>query len=1132
MPEEENNPNEKRGICGICSAGCWIIATCDDNGTIVDVRADETSEMGIICKLGEHSPEIIYSEHRLKTPLRRVGEKGNYDFEPISWDEAFTVITDRLNIIKKEYGPEVAAIYTGVGSFEVSHCDIYQPKGVATSSASSVLFPYGSPNTMGVGALCYVSYGMIAPHVTTGKMLYESYNDIDNSELVVVWGANPATDLPPIDMKRILAAHRRGVPVVVIDPRRTATAKLTDADWYPIRPGTDGALALGLCNVLIEEELYDEDFVEHWTVGFDEFSRYVQHFTPAVAEHITGIPADKVVELARRMARARGVSQYMYTGMEYSSSGVQAIRATLVLWALAGQLDVPGGRCFLMNGNSFPINREDHVQNPDSGIRLGRDKFPVYIKYRDEAHAIALPDSVLNGDPYKIRSLIIMGGSIITSWPNSQIWRKTLDELDFLVCIDRQFTADCAYADIVLPACTYYEIDSYMTYGSLFRLREKMIEPLGESRSDVFILAELADRLGYGHLYPQDTEELYRHVLKGSGFTIEDVREAGGTVSIDTEMMQYKKWEKGLLRTDGKPGFDTPSGKFEIASSILEEYGYDPLPVYTEPKEGPMSRPDLAGKYPLVFNSGARVRTGFHTQHRGIKGLVKERPEPTVTLNSADAEERGVTTGDMVSIRTLRGAVTMRAYVTDDIVKGSIEANHASGSPVGPKAWRDININDLTDLNQYDPVSGFPVYKSLLCDVVKVTARDADIPITTGEISEGELQVEEEYVPVKEIYLDHNATTPVSPEVRDAMRKSMDLYGNPSSIHDAGRQARTEVDRARRSVSQALHCTARRVVFTGSGSEANNLAIKGTAMRHIKTGGHIITSAVEHPAILNTCRWLENYGFTVTVLSVNREGMVSCDDLVNAIREDTILISIMTANNEVGTVQPTAKLAAIAREAEVPFHTDAVQAFGKISLEVEAVGADMVTVSAHKIYGPKGVGALYIKKGVGLEDLISGGGQEWGLRSGTENITGIAGFGEAASNVQQLVKDGERVRELRDRLQEGLLKIFPEGVVNGHPEQRLPNTLSITVPGYRGESVVMAMDQRGVYFSSGSACRAGSPKPSHTLLAMGLTEEEAHCSLRISLGKDNSAEDINTVIGQFGELVKESRNIIQFVPCR
>ena len=587
---------EKRGICGICSAGCWIIAGYDKDGKIAEVRADEDGTgMGIICPLGEHSPEIVYSENRLLYPLKRKGPKGSFDFEKISWDDAYGIIIDDLNNVKCTYGPEAAAIYTGVGSFELSLCDVFQPAGVAVSSASSVLFPYGSPNTMGVGALCYVSYGMIAPHVTCGGMLINMFNDIENSEMVVVWGTNPATDCPPIEMKRILEAKARGAAVVVIDPRRTMTAKLSDAEWVPIRPGTDGALALGMCSVLINEELYDDTFVRNWTVGFDDFARYVQHFRPEVVEHITGVPAHKVVSLARDISAARGVSQLMYTGMEYSHSGVQGIRATLVLWALAGQLDVPGGRCFSMPGSRFPINREGLIKNPVTDPRLGRDRFPLYIHYRDEAHASALPESVLEGKPYRIHSLIILGGSITTSWPDPGLWKKTLAGLDHLVCIDRQLTADAAWADIVLPAATYYETQSYMVYGPLFRVREKMIEPLGEARSDFFILAELARRLGYGHLYPQTEEELLDHVLKGSGFTPGEVRASGGMVSVETKMMEYRKWEKGLLRPDGKPGFDTPTGKFEIASSTLGEYGYDPLPVYTEPKEGPLSTPDIFG---------------------------------------------------------------------------------------------------------------------------------------------------------------------------------------------------------------------------------------------------------------------------------------------------------------------------------------------------------------------------------------------------------------------------------------------------------------------------------------------------------------------------------------------------------
>ncbi|NQE54999.1 Formate dehydrogenase subunit alpha [ANME-1 cluster archaeon GoMg3.2] len=711
---------ECRALCGICPAGCGVVVLYDDRGRIANVRPDESAELGVICKLGEHSAEIVYSKDRVLYPLRRNGEKGTYDFERISWDDAYDIIVTKLSEIKAKYGPEATSIYTGSGSFELSMCDVYQPEGVAVSSASSVLFPFGSPNTLGVGALCYVAFAMIAPHVTMGGMQINMFSDFENSDLIVVWGTNPATDCPPINLKKIMEAHKRGAKIVVIDPRRTMTVALTDAEWIPIRPGTDGALALGMCNILIEEGLYGKSFARDWTRGFEEFARYVlDHFRPEVVEQITGVPAGAIVALARRIATAKGAAPAMYSGLEYNGNGVQAIRAIFVLWALAGQLDVPGGRCFTMRQNHFPLNRSGHIANPDMRKALGRDKFPIYSEYRGESHAIVLPDSVLKGKPYKIRSLIILGGSIITSWPQPAIWRKTLNALDFLVCIDRHLTADAAYADIVLPATTMYEIESYMTYGSIFRIRERAIEPLGEARNDFFILAELADRLGYGHLYPQNEEELLRHVLKGSGFTLENVHKAGGTVQSQTVKMQYRKWEKGLLRPDGKPGFDTPSGKFEIASTILEEHGYDPLPVYTEPQESPLSQPEKAKKFPLVFNSGARVTTDFHAQHHGIESLLKERPEPTVTINVSDARARGIKNGDLVHIKTSRGQITLRAIVTDSIVKGAVEANMGGGCHVGPKAWQEGNINELTDLQQYDPISGFPVYKALLCDVHK-----------------------------------------------------------------------------------------------------------------------------------------------------------------------------------------------------------------------------------------------------------------------------------------------------------------------------------------------------------------------------------------------------------------------------
>ena len=1123
---------EKRGICGICNAGCWIIARYDDRGRIIEVRADEESPFGMICKIGEQSPEIIYSPDRILSPLIRKGKKGSLEFEKISWDNAYDLLIEKLISLKKEFGPETAAIYTGVGSFEQSICDVYQPKGVAVSSANSVLFPYGSPNTMGVGALCYVSYGMIAPHVTMGRMFINMFSEIENSELIVVWGTNPATDLPPIDIRRILKARQNKARVVVIDPRKTMTVKLTGAEWIPIRPGTDGALALGLCQVLIHEELYDTDFVDNWTLGFEEFATYVQHYRPEVVEHITGIPAGRIKKLARQISRAKGVSQLMYTGLEYANSGVQNIRATLVLWALAGQLDVPGGLCFNMNENHFPINRDRNIPNPDKGPRLGRDKFPVYIKYRDEAHAIALPESVLNGTPYPIRLLMILGSSIITSWPNPDIWKKTLNGLDFLVCINRQLTADCAYADLVLPATTYYENFSYMTYGSVFKIRERMIAPLGEARPDVLILAELAKQLGYGHMFPQTEEELVTDILKNSGFSLGDIRESGGSASIETRMMEYRKWEKGLLRSDGKKGFDTPSGKFEIASSILKEFGYDALPRYTEPSEGPLTRPEMTKTFPLIFNSGARIRSSFHTQFHHINKLQKDRPEPAVTINSQDARERRIKMGDLVLIKTRRGSVKMRAQVTDDIVRGAIDANHSGGGPLGSRAWQEANINALTDLENVDPISGFPVYKSLLCEVNKLDNQTDSIRIDSDEIRQDELPQTEPAIEPEPVYLDNNATTAMSPEVQQAMIDAIQTFGNPSSIHRLGVSSRKLLDESRRKVAELINSPARRIVFTGSGSEANNLAIKGIALASHPQKNHIITTRVEHPSVLESCRWLEKHGFTISILDVDEKGRIDLNQLIKLISDKTCLISIQLANNETGTIQPLQKCIEIARARKVYLHSDSVQAAGKIPLDVRRLDIDMLTLSAHKIYGPKGVGALYIKKDIPVEALISGGGQEGGIRSGTENIMEIVGFGKAAETHPALLKKMPAVARLRKHLEEGIQSLIHDSRINGDRHNRLPNTSNLTFPGIRGESLVLELDKRGICLSAGSACHSGSATPSSTLTAMGLTEEQAHCSVRFSLGYTNTIEEIDRAIAGIKEIIIESKKIIRFISCR
>jgi len=1133
---EDNQLEWKKDLCGICPAGCWVEVGLK-NGKLVEIRPDTSHTLGMICRRGRHAGEIVYSKHRLKYPMKRVGSKGSYEFERITWDEAYNIIVEYLNRIKEESGPEAVVIYTGRGAQELSLCDMFQPKGVPVSSASNVLFPFGSPNTMGVGALCYVALHMIAPHVTMGRMQTNMFADIENAEMVVVWGTNPATDSPPIDMLRLEAAAERGADIVVIDPRRTETTTRTDAQWVPIRPGTDGALALSMIEVMIEDDIYNEDFAENWCHGFDELVTYVQHFRPEVAETITGVPADTIRYLAHRICNTSGTSLLMYTGLEYSNSGVQSARAVLTLFALADQIDVPGGIGLTMLNSEFPINRSCNQENPDLERAVAREDFPIYSNYRGESHAIGLVNSVLKGEPYRIRGLLIDGASIITSWPQTPIWRETLSRLDFLVCIDRQFTSDAAYADIVLPATTMFENYSYMVYGPIFRLRERVIEPVGESRNDYLIMAELAERLGYGDLFPQTEEEMVRFALEGSGYSLEDVKAAGGWLKLSTPMMEYKKWQKGGLRQDGKLGFDTPTGKFEIWSTILEEYSYEPLPKYTEPTEGPLGSYMVAEKFPLVFNSGARSQTDFRSQHHGIDGLVKENPEPTVELNVKDAEERGIQSGDLVEVRTPRGKVLFRSRVTTGIVKGAVECTFGGGTPVGPKSWQEWNVNELTDINNYDVISGFPVYKALLCDVVKIgQGTEEAIPMANKQEDMCDTNIA---MPLlrkrkldKQVYLDNNATTQVADEVRQAMIPYLGVaYGNPSSIHDMGRDAQEVMEKARRQVAKLINAQPRRILFTGGGSEADNLALKGVAFAKSNGGNHIITTSIEHPAILSTCEFLERLGYKITYLEVNEDGWLAPNRLRKAITDDTILVSVMMANNEVGTILPIEELCNIAHERGILFHTDAVQAIGKIKVDVQELDIDLLSLSGHKFHGPKGIGALYVKKSVRLEPVIHGGKQEIGLRAGTENVPAIVGLGKAAELVAHAPRDSQETGRLRDKLEEDIRDLVREAKLNGHQTNRLPNTLNLTLPRLRGESIVLAMDQHGISLSSGSACKSGSPEPTHVLIAMGRTEEEAHCSVRFSLSRHTTEEDINETVSALAQVLEE-KSIVRLMPCR
>ena len=378
---------------------------------------------------------------------------------------------------------------------------------------------------------------------------------------------------------------------------------------------------------------------------------------------------------------------------------------------------------------------------------------------------------------------------------------------------------------------------------------------------------------------------------------------------------------------------------------------------------------------------------------------------------------------------------------------------------------------------------------------------------------------------MKRIYLDYAATTPTHPEVLKAMLPYFtDAFGNPSSIHSFGQEAKEAIEKARSQVSALIGARSEEIVFTGSGTEADNFALKGVVLANQGKGNHIITSSIEHHAVSETCKFLEKQGLSVTYLPVDGYGMVDPSGVKKAITGKTILISVMHASNEVGTIEPIAEIGNIAREAEVYLHTDAVQAAGHIPVDVNKLNVDLLSISAHKLYGPKGIGALYIRKGTKISSFIHGGNQERGKRASTENVPAIVGFGKATEIAQQeMLEEARKLTVLRDRLIEGILGSIEHTRLNGHPVIRLPNNVNVSVDYVEGESMLLNLDLAGICASTGSACSSAELEPSHVLLAMGLPHLQAHGSLRFSSGKWTTEEDINRVLSVLPGIVSKLR---------
>jgi cysteine desulfurase len=378
--------------------------------------------------------------------------------------------------------------------------------------------------------------------------------------------------------------------------------------------------------------------------------------------------------------------------------------------------------------------------------------------------------------------------------------------------------------------------------------------------------------------------------------------------------------------------------------------------------------------------------------------------------------------------------------------------------------------------------------------------------------------------------MDHNATTPLREDVLEAMLPYLrEVFGNASSPHTFGRQARRAIEGAREQVAAALGAQPREIVFTGCGTESDNQALKGVAFANRDRGDHIITSRIEHKAILETCQYLEEQGFQVTYLPVDKYGTVDPDQVAQAITDQTVLVSVMFANNEVGTIQPIAEIGQVCQERGVMFHTDAIQAVGKLPIDVGKLGIDLLSLSAHKFYGPKGVGAMCVRKGAKIDPLLHGGHQEWGRRAATENVASIVGLGKALElRPGEMAAEAKRLAALRERLYEGITTQIDHVYLNGHPTQRLPGTLSVSFDYVEGEGIIIGLDLAGVAVSSGSACTSASLEPSHVLLAMGVHPAVAQGSIRFSLGRENTEADVDYVLETLPPIVERLRAMSMF----
>ncbi len=683
-------------VCKMCYAGCGLDVHVEQ-GKIVKVEGMKEHPMnkGALCVKAENIVDYVYAEDRIKFPIR----KQNGVWKRISWDQALDEISARLANNKEKYGPESlmtfagdAITITGASMVGERFCDVY-----------------GTPNRSSVNAICYVIRTK-AGFCTLGV---SRSPDTANAKCVVLWGHNPQESIPAYGdlIDRALAG---GAKLIVIDPRKIAFAKKADIHAQ-IRPGTDAALALGLINVIISENLYDGDFVSNWTHGFSELAERASQYPPETVERITWVPAHIIRDIARAYAAAESASIVQGTNtLDQQASGFQTSRCIAILQALTGNVDVPGG--YVRMSGVVKMNPLRIPEKVESIRLMGTKEYPISHgiggKVYGNQQSMEWPDMVLADDTV-IRAGIVQGSNPAVIWPNTAKVKKALEKLDFLVVMDLFMTATAEMADIVLPAASFLETDEVcfqtgrLANAPWVMLRKEVIEPVGESWPDWKFWFELGKRMGYNNYFPwKDHDEFLNYMMEpmaATGITLQSLRED------HPEGVPFGKMEYGEYK---RRGFATPSGKVELYSKMLEELGYDPLPYYTENPETPLSAPEIAKDYPLILTTGARKKEFWHSQFRNLSGLRQRVPESYAEIHADTAAKYGIADGRMMTVESPRGSIQVRARVTVDILPRIV---------LIPHGWTEGNANYLTDNKPADPISGYPALKGGLCKITPST---------------------------------------------------------------------------------------------------------------------------------------------------------------------------------------------------------------------------------------------------------------------------------------------------------------------------------------------------------------------------------------------------------------------------